>query len=79
MNSSLVKGIAIGVVVATTGGAIAGYRTFVAPAVPTHAQVLNVVAVTETVTKPREVCETIEVTLIFHFQLLRSRQTLRHS
>jgi len=62
MNSSLVKGIAIGVVVATTGGAIAGYRTFVAPAVPTHAQVLNVVAVTETVTKPREVCETIEVT-----------------
>ncbi len=62
MNTSLVKGIAIGVVIATTGGAIAGYRTFVASEVPTHAQVLNVVPVTETVTQPLEVCQTVEVT-----------------
>ena len=62
MNSSLVKGIVIGVVIATTGGVMAGYRTFIAPEVPTHAEVLNVVAATETVSTPRKVCQTVEVT-----------------
>ncbi len=62
MNSTLVKGIVIGVVIATTGGVMAGYRTFIAPEVPTHAKVLNVVAATETVSTPREVCQTVEVT-----------------
>ncbi len=62
MNGNMVKGIVIGVVIATAGGVMAGYRVFVAPEVPTHAQVLNVVAATETVSTPREVCETVEVT-----------------
>lgn len=60
MNGNMVKGIVIGAVIATAGGVVAGYQAFVAP--PTHAQVLNVVAATETVSTPREVCETIEVT-----------------
>lgn len=62
MNSSLVKGIVIGVVIATTGGVMAGYRSFIAPAVPTHAEVLDVVAAIEKVSTPRQVCESVEVT-----------------
>ena len=62
MNSSLVKGIVISVVIATTGGVMAGYRSFIAPTVSTHAEVLNVVAATEMVQTPREVCESVEVT-----------------
>lgn len=49
MNSSLVKEMVVGVVIATTGGMMAGYRSFIAPTVPSHAEVLNVVAATETV------------------------------
>jgi len=62
MNSSLVKGIVIGAVIATTGGAIAGYNAFTAASAPTHAEVLSAVAVKETVATPREVCETVQVT-----------------
>jgi uncharacterized protein YcfJ len=70
MNSSMLKGLAAGAVLATAGGAIAGYNmvggslissTAVAP-VPTHAEVLNVVAATETYSVPREVCQDVEVT-----------------
>lgn len=61
MNTSLIKGITIGIVVATAGGAIAGYQAFSTPAVPTHADVVRVVPVMETVSTPREVCETVEV------------------
>jgi len=62
MNSSLMKGIVIGAVITTTGGVMAGYHSFMTPAVPTHAEVLNVVAATEMISTPREVCETVEVT-----------------
>lgn len=62
MNMSLVKGVVVGVVIATAGGVVAGYSGLIGESEPSHAEVLNVVAATETVTTPREVCETIEVT-----------------
>jgi uncharacterized protein YcfJ len=110
MNGSMLKGLVIGAVVATAGGAIAGYNlaggnfgavvpeaapeiTTVAPTstpetpavairetaapaaaaspartparaapVPTHAEVLRVVAATERYQVPREVCEDVTVT-----------------
>lgn len=58
MNSSLIKGITIGAIIATTDGAFAGYRVFAAP---THADVLSVERVVETVSTPREVCQSVEV------------------
>jgi uncharacterized protein YcfJ len=70
MNGSMLKGLAIGAVLATAGGAIAGYNMVgggnligsVPDPVPTHADVLSVVAATETVSVPREVCQDVEVT-----------------
>jgi uncharacterized protein YcfJ len=69
MNSSMLKGLAIGAVLATAGGAIAGYNmvggnltSSAVTAVPTHADVLNVVAATETFSVPREVCRDVAVT-----------------
>lgn len=64
MNSSMIKGLVVGAVLATAGGAIAGYNMIGGPAVmmPTHAEVLNVVAATQTISTPREVCEEVPVT-----------------
>jgi len=61
MNSSMVKGLALGAVIATAGGALAGYN-MVSRSTPTHAEVLNVAAVTEVISTPREVCEDVSVT-----------------
>ncbi|MFU8817620.1 MAG: glycine zipper 2TM domain-containing protein [Pseudomonadales bacterium] len=64
MNSSMVKGLVVGAVIATAGGAIAGYNMVGGSTVayPTHAEVLNVVAATQLVSTPREVCRDVEVT-----------------
>lgn len=61
MNKSMVSGIVIGVVVATAGGAIAGYNVL-SDKTPTHAEVLNVVEIKENERIPREVCEQVAVT-----------------
>ncbi|CEA05637.1 hypothetical protein BN1049_02191 [Pseudomonas saudimassiliensis] len=61
MNKSMLSGIVIGAVVATAGGAIAGYNAL-ADRTPTHAQVLNVVEIKENERIPREVCEQVTVT-----------------
>ena len=61
MNKSVLTGIVIGVVVATAGGALAGYNFF-ANKSPTHADVLDVKELTKTVQTPREVCEDVPVT-----------------
>ncbi|HEY8386716.1 MAG TPA: glycine zipper 2TM domain-containing protein [Porticoccaceae bacterium] len=61
MNRSMAAGIAIGVVLATAGGAIAGY-TLLGEDEPTHAEVVNVEEVKETVSTPREVCKQVPVT-----------------
>lgn len=61
MNKSMLSGIVIGAIVATAGGAIAGYNAL-SDKTPTHAQVLNVVEITENERIPREVCEQVTVT-----------------
>ncbi|MBU1193066.1 MAG: glycine zipper 2TM domain-containing protein [Gammaproteobacteria bacterium] len=61
MDKSMLAGIGIGVVVATAGGAIAGFNLLGEKA-PTHADVLSVSEVTKTVQVPREVCEDVAVT-----------------
>jgi len=61
MNRSMVAGIAIGAVVASAGGAIAGYSILSEDA-PTHAEVVNVQELRETVSTPREVCQPVQVT-----------------
>lgn len=61
MNKSMLSGIVIGAVVVTAGGAFAGYNAF-SDKTPTHAQVLNVVEITENERIPREVCEQVTVT-----------------
>lgn len=64
MNIAWIKGIVVGSVVATAGGAIAGYNMIGTPAAPppAFAEVLQVVPATEVVSVPREVCEDITVT-----------------
>jgi uncharacterized protein YcfJ len=64
MNSSMVKGLAIGAVIATAGGAIAGYNMVGSPVwtPPTHAEVLSATAVTEVISTPRQACEDVPVT-----------------
>lgn len=64
MNGSLVKGLVVGAVVATAGGAVAGYNMMErAPAFsPTHAEVVQVIPATTEVATPREVCEEVLVT-----------------
>ncbi|MBX3707187.1 MAG: glycine zipper 2TM domain-containing protein [Pseudomonadales bacterium] len=65
MDKSMIKGLVIGAVIATAGGAVAGYNMIgggFAPPPPTHAEVLNVVPATRTVSVPREVCEEVPVT-----------------
>lgn len=61
MNKSMLSGIVIGAVVATAGGAIAGYNAL-SDKTPTHADVLNVVELKENERIPREVCEQVAVT-----------------
>ena len=60
MNKSMLSGIIIGAVVATAGGAIAGY-TALSDKAPTHAQVVNVKEITETEKTPRQVCQEVAV------------------
>jgi uncharacterized protein YcfJ len=61
MDSSMMKGLIVGVVVATAGGAIASY-TMLSDKDPAFAQVVNVEEIKETVNTPREVCEDVAVT-----------------
>lgn len=61
MNKSMLSGIVIGAIIATAGGAIAGYNAL-SDKTPTHAQVLNVVEIKENERTPREVCEQVTVT-----------------
>ena len=53
MNRSMILGIVLGAGVATAGGAIAGYQLFKEP---THADVLQAVAITKKVKVPHEEC-----------------------
>ncbi|WP_373186796.1 glycine zipper 2TM domain-containing protein [Halopseudomonas sp.] len=61
MNKSMLTGVVLGAVVATAGGAFAGYNVL-ANKTPTHADVTKVAAITETVKTPREVCQNVAVT-----------------
>jgi uncharacterized protein YcfJ len=60
MNRSLVTGLVIGAVVATAGGAIAGYSIMNRGA--DYAQVVDVKPVTKTIRTPREACRDEPVT-----------------
>lgn len=64
MNTPWIKGAVVGAVVATGGGAVAGYNMMDSSksAPPAFAEVLKVVPVTEQIELPREVCEEVEVT-----------------
>ena len=66
MSASMIKGVVIGAVVATAGGAIAGYNMMdgkpFAPPPPAFAEVLQVVPATEQIALSREVCEDVQVT-----------------
>ncbi|HSB97650.1 MAG TPA: glycine zipper 2TM domain-containing protein [Spongiibacteraceae bacterium] len=59
MDKSLLTGIAVGVAVATAGGAIAGYKMMDKPQ---YAEVLNVKPIKETIRTPREECHDEQVT-----------------
>jgi uncharacterized protein YcfJ len=64
MDKSMITGLVIGAVVATTGGAIASYKMFgdkAAEKGPEYAEVINVEEISETVNTPREVCEDVAV------------------
>jgi uncharacterized protein YcfJ len=61
MNKSMMGGIAIGVIIAAAGGAMAGYN-MMGNKEPAYAQVLKVTEVTQTIQVPREVCEDVPVT-----------------
>lgn len=75
MDASWIKGLTVGAVIATTGGAIAGYNMIEQPtfAPPEFAEVMNVVPATEQVEVAREVCEDVEVT---HKQEPRDKRRL---
>jgi uncharacterized protein YcfJ len=60
MNKSLITGVVIGAVLATAGGAVAGFKLL--DSKPTHADVLKVTPVIKTVRTPREVCHDEVVT-----------------
>jgi len=64
MNGSWVKGLVVGAVVATAGGAVAGYNMIDSgpAAPPTHAEVVQVIPATAEIATPREVCEDVPVT-----------------
>lgn len=61
MNKSMLTGVVLGAVVATAGGAFAGYNVLTNKT-PTHADVTNVAAIKETIKTPREVCQNVAVT-----------------
>jgi uncharacterized protein YcfJ len=63
MDSSMMKGLVVGAVVATAGGAIASYTMLGDKQKgPEYAMVTNVAEIKETVKTPREVCEDVAVT-----------------
>jgi len=63
MDSSMMKGLVVGAVVATAGGAIASYTMLGDQQKgPEYAMVTNVAEIKETVKTPREVCEDVAVT-----------------
>jgi len=53
MNKSLLTGLIAGAVVATAGGAIAGYKVL---SEPKYAEVVDVKPVTKTIRTPRQQC-----------------------
>jgi uncharacterized protein YcfJ len=59
MNKSLITGLVVGVVVATAGGAVAGYKIL---REPQFAQVVDVKPVTKNVRTPRQECHDEQVT-----------------
>jgi uncharacterized protein YcfJ len=59
MNKSLVTGLIAGAVVATAGGAIAGYKML---SEPKFAQVVDVKPVMKTVRTPRQECHDVQIT-----------------
>jgi uncharacterized protein YcfJ len=59
MNKSLITGLIAGAVVATAGGAIAGYKIL---SEPEYAQVVDVKPLTKTVRTPRQECHDEQVT-----------------
>lgn len=59
MNKSLVTGLVAGAVVATAGGAIAGYTIL---SEPRYAQVVEVRPITKTVRTPRQECHDVQIT-----------------
>lgn len=59
MNKGLVTGLVAGAVVATAGGAVAGYRMIAAPQ---SAQVVSARALSKTVRTPRQECHDEQVT-----------------
>ncbi|HDZ57169.1 MAG TPA: glycine zipper 2TM domain-containing protein [Pseudomonas xinjiangensis] len=61
MNKSMLSGIVIGAIVATAGGAFAGYSAMTSKS-PTHAEVTNVAEITEDQRTPREVCQDVVIT-----------------
>jgi len=61
MDSSMIKGLVIGAVVVTAGGAIANY-TLLGDKAAEYAQVINVEEIKETVNTPREECNDVAVT-----------------
>ena len=61
MNASLVKGLIIGGVVATAGGAVAGYNMVQRASVPQFAEVLDVQPAVTQVAQSREDCRDVEV------------------
>jgi uncharacterized protein YcfJ len=60
MNKSLITGLVVGAVVATAGGAIAGYKLMNHG--DDYAQVVDVRPVNKTIRTPREVCHDEQVT-----------------
>jgi uncharacterized protein YcfJ len=60
MNKSLITGLVVGAVIATAGGAVAGFKLL--DKKPTHADVLRVTPVMKTVRTPRQVCHDETVT-----------------
>jgi len=64
LNASWIKGLLIGGVVATAGGAIAGYNLIGGPppAMPAFADVVQTVPATQKVAVSKEVCNDVEVT-----------------
>jgi len=60
MNKSLVTGLVVGAVVATAGGAVAGYKMLAHG--DDYAQVVNVTPITKNVRTPRQDCHDQQVT-----------------